>query len=345
MRICLGGVVTLRSTVWRMNYPRAVRAQVTGRIALVGTLVITVVPLVGYAVLDYNPEWFRIIYPVAAAIGGIGIWSFSRVRLRRERELLAYERKQDAAPVPHGAPTPVYEYDPEQTRPGFWSVLRNDPLFRKYLSWQFVIGSANLSCQTITVFLIAEMTRQLPRGFAISVGLTTAIPFLLVALTLPVWTRYLDRVHIVHFRTRHIWFFIAEQATLFVAALLGSLWLVAVARVMQGLARGGAAMAWQLGHNDFASRKMTSVYMGVHVTLTGVRGAIVPFVGMLLYTGWDTIVDPQGNVLLPGFAGLGTRVFLLFLALSAVALLGYIRLDRLMQSPRYADAMAAAPTD
>ena len=39
-----------------------------------------------------------------------------------------------------------------------------------------------------------------------------------------------------------------------------------------GVARGGGSLAWQLGHNDFARADQLSAYMGIHVTLTGVRG-------------------------------------------------------------------------
>ncbi len=58
-------------------------------------------------------------------------------------------------------------------------------------------------------------------------------------------------------------------------------------RVITGIVNGGGSLAWQLGHNDFAPRDQLSTYMGIHVTLTGVRGAFAPFLGMALYLGWD----------------------------------------------------------
>jgi hypothetical protein len=50
-----------------------------------------------------------------------------------------------------------------------------------------------------------------------------------------------------------------------------------------GAAYAGANLGWNLGHNDFASIGRAQHYMGVHVTLTGVRGAIAPPAGILLY--------------------------------------------------------------
>jgi hypothetical protein len=89
-----------------------------------------------------------------------------------------------------------------------------------------------------------------------------------------------------------------------------------------GIARGGGTLAWQLGHNDFAPANQLSQYMGVHVTLTGLRGATAPFIGIFLYTGaafisWD---------------GIGAWIFALAAAISGVAGLGFNRLYQSMKS-------------
>ena len=39
-------------------------------------------------------------------------------------------------------------------------------------------------------------------------------------------------------------------------------------------------MLWNLGPINFAGEKDSSNYMGVHMTLTGVRGVLAPFIGM-----------------------------------------------------------------
>ena len=56
----------------------------------------------------------------------------------------------------------------------------------------------------------------------------------------------------------------------------------------QGLHQGGGSLAWTLGHLDFSRRHDAELYMGVHVTLTGLRGLIAPFVGVALggLIGW-----------------------------------------------------------
>jgi hypothetical protein len=162
----------------------------------------------------------------------------------------------------------------------------------------------------------------------VSTGLLVGVPLMLASLTLPLWAAYMDRVHIAQFRTRQSLLWILSQALTFVGALKGSLVWIALGRVVLGVTRGGGGLAWQLGHNDFASQQNLAAYMGLHVTLTGVRGLFAPFLGMLLYLGWSPQALPWGKMELPGFQGIGSAVFLLSCALSSSAALGFLALWR-----------------
>jgi MFS family permease len=108
-------------------------------------------------------------------------------------------------------------------------------------------------------------------------------------------------------------------------AVEGSLWWLAAGRVIVGVVNGGGSLAWQLGHNDFAPKDQLTAYMGIHVTLTGLRGAFAPFLGTALYLGWSN----QGA--LPDFAGIGHYVFLVSAVLGVVAWRGF---DKLRKSIR-----------
>jgi len=333
-RCLLAGVVTVRSTVWRMNYPRLIRGQITGRLTLISSVALSVIPLIGYAVLDQNPQAFRIVYPVAVVMAMVGVYTFSRVRLRGQKELLRFERGPDAELKPHGTPAPIYEYDPpperQSVKPTFWSILRQDHLFRQYMIYQFLLGSANMAATTVLVYIVAEMTEQMANGYTISIAITTTIPMLLAMMTLPLWARHLDNVTIARFRVRHSAVFILSHLLTFVGATTGLLPLIAVGQMAQGTARGGAFLAWNLGHNDFAARHLVALYMGIHVTLTGVRGAIAPFLAMALYSGWQPRKLPFGEIELPGFEGIGSMVFAVCAVVTVFAGIGFHLLDRQM---------------
>jgi hypothetical protein len=81
---------------------------------------------------------------------------------------------------------------------------------------------------------------------------------------------------------------------------------------MLGSANAGANLGWNLGHNDFASIGRAQHYMGVHVTLTGVRGAIAPPLGILFYEGLEALR-----------AGAGRYALVLPLALTTVGAIGF----------------------
>jgi len=301
-RCLLAGIISLRSTVWRSNYPRHVRASMTGKLTLIQSLIIAISPVLGYAVLDQNPQAFRVIYPLSVIVAAIGVLAFARVRMRQERELLRYERQAGVQPTRHGLEPTVYEYDPQAGPQTFWQVLRHDGHFRFYMICQFLAGAANMMGETVIVAVIADAT------------------MLLTTLTLPLWAKRLDKLHVAHFRVRQSWFWISDQAFNWLGATLGSLPVIAVARVIQGCARGGGILAWQLGHNDFANRQAVALYMGVHQTLTGIRGAIAPFLGMALYAGIEGGYLP--------FDGIGSHVFLVTFTSAVLSSLGFYLLSR-----------------
>ena len=62
--------------------------------------------------------------------------------------------------------------------------------------------------------------------------------------------------------------------------------------------------------------------MAIHVTLTGVRGAFAPFLGMALFVGWDNMGW------LPASSGLGPWLFIVSAALGLIAWRGFENLSR-----------------
>jgi hypothetical protein len=263
--------------------------------------------------LDARPESFPVVYAGAALLGALGVLSMSRLRLVGEAEHLALERARSGGSARRASPLRAA-----------LELLRADRLYARYLGCQFVLGVSNLMTDTPFVWLVS---RDLGASYLVSVSLTLALPLALSTLTMPLWALWLDRVHVAEFRASQGWAWIAAQILTWVGALQGSLLWLALGRTLHGLARGGGSLAWQLGHNDFARREDAGLYMGVHVTLTGVRGATAPFLGTLLYLGWSELTLPAG-LRVPGFGGIGPHTWLVAAALSGASMLGFARLRR-----------------
>src|SRR5690606_477721 len=82
------------------------------------------------------------------------------------------------------------------------------------------------------------------------------------------------------------------------ATMFEQRWLLYVAATSQGAAMAGGMLAWQLGHHDFAPKERASEYMGVHVTLTGVRGLFGPVLAVSLYNALENYRDHSGAYVL-----------------------------------------------
>ncbi len=330
-RCALAGIVTLRSTIWRMNYPKPLRAQITSRFTILASLIIAFGPLAGFFIQDISPDSFRILYRVSALIGLVGVISFSRIRIRGEKQLLQFELRPASTPPPQGLSDKLERFAPDD-RHTVWTVLRQDHHYRWYMIWQFFGGMANLIGNFALIRLVIELTAGLEYEYGISILITTTIPLIVAMLTISAWARYLDRVHIARFRTRQGLFWIAAQAGNWVAAVSGLVGLFAVPRMVDGISRGGGMLAWNLGHNDFADRHMVALYMGIHVTLTGVRGILAPYLAIVMLYGWHSDAIP--GLTLPPFDGIGPHVFLVTTALALFAEMGFIRLSRDIQAQK-----------
>lgn len=325
-RACLAGVTTLQSTVKRQNYRRNVRAQITGKVMLVVSIILAMAPAICYNVIDRDLSLFRYVYAGAACFALLGVWFYSKIRIRGERGLLKYETMPSSKPTPQGSPAPLYEYNPDDNKSTFWRVLREDANYRSYQFNQFFLGAGNIMSMTLSIFLIEQMTRSLKNSYTWSMIIGTTLPFIFSSLTVQVWAKYLDKTHIAKFRVFHSMVFATAILLVFIADWYALLWLLAVAQIIRGVAGGGAMLAWQLGHNDFADRRQVMTYIGIHATLTGVRGATAPFMGILLYHGWgDSTIH-----WLPNFQGIGPYTFLIALAMQGVAMSGFARLYRRM---------------
>lgn len=318
-RIMVAGILTVRSTIWRANFPRAARGRITGKLVLLASLILACWPVLVGRLLDADAAWFRALYLLTALIGTVGVVSFSRIRVRREAALLRHElapHEGDTPRQPDGRPhTPV-------------SVLRHDATFRGYMVWQFIAGVANMAGATAFVLyviqLLDEQNAAAPNTQAMS--LTATIPLALATLSMPWWSRWLDAMHITRYRVLHGLTWIVHQSLNLIAALTGYLPFLYLASTASGLVRGGGILAWQLGHNDFADRRLVPLYMGIHQTLTGVRGAFAPFMGTFLLAGWPPFTLAGQHV--PGWQGIGPWVFAITTALATVSWLGFYRLNR-----------------
>ena len=308
-RLAIGAMATVRSLIWTHNYPRAVRARVTSRLAIFSQAAMAASgALAGFA-LGRHPEALPWLFALGAALGVIGVWAFAGVRLATQPGLTSATARE---------PRP---------RLSSWRVLREDPVFARYLGWQFLLGVSNMMIEPAVVYAVS---REMGAGYGTSIAVVTVVPNVLSMLTLPLWAGWVDRMHAAEFRAKHSWLWVISQGLMGAGTLAGSVYWVGFARLVFGIARGGGNLAWSLGHNDFAHPDRAGLYMGVHATLTGLRGVFAPFLGMLLYLGAAPRALPFG-LSTPAIPALGGWMMVLAAGLALWATLGFAKLQRAIE--------------
>lgn len=310
-RACMAGIFTARSDIWRANYPRTDRARATGKLTIVSTIVVVATAALAGTIMDIpaiGADGYRYVYGLAIVAAAIGVWCFSHVRWRGRAAHLKHEARHLARGNQRPAPRDMLR------------VLRSDTSYRRYMIAMFVMGAPNLAAMPVFIVSLEDAFPGL--GYAQSLTLTQVLPFGVPILMIPLWTRLMDRVHIIRFRVYHSWFFVTANALMGIGVLTHSLPVLYGARALLGAAFAGGMLAWQLGHHDFARREIAHIYMGIHVTLTGVRGAVAPFVGTILYSGL-ALSTAEIDLSIPA---LGGWTFILLSALGAAGALLFLRL-------------------
>ncbi len=299
------GVVTVRSAVWRSNYPATVRGRITARLQGLRTIISTVATLAIAGLFDRAPEAYRYVYPAVALAGLASIYFLRRIHIRGERRelaaLTAADDSSTASPASAGARQVLRNLSPLRLVRQMTEVLRDDPRFRAYMAAQFLLGAANFLPRGVLVVLVTRgLDVGVDRVFWTALVLTDVLPNVLVLASLRYWGRLFDRAGVLEFRVINTLFwggslFFGLAATLCAAgsaarpALMpAALMMLGGYSVLYGLGRGGGALAWNIGHLHFARPERAEIYMGIHVSLTGLRGLTIPLLGVWLWTavGW-----------------------------------------------------------
>jgi len=277
-RVIWTGILTVRAAIWSSNYPRQAIGRYTGRIVIVSSLAVALAAALAAWVIERGRFDSRWLYAAGAACGLMAAWLYRRARVRREFVLLAEENSAQGRTEPFSLDM-------------LFEILRKDRHFREYMFWMGVFGGGNLM---LTSQLVVIFSEQLHLSASLQIGLLSVVPLGLLPLFVPFWARMFDRGHIVEYRSRQGWSLVAAVALVTLGTWMNNLPMLWGGSVMLAFAFAGSNLGWNLGHNDFASAGRAQHYMGVHVTLTGVRGAIGPPAGILVYQWLESLRPGAG---------------------------------------------------
>ena len=310
----ISGLITLRSSMWQVNYPGTHRGRIIGRLQTIRFLFVPLSGAVVAAQFDLDPDHYRLVYPSVAALGLLSLVPLRGFRVRAEtREIREYRRHlRDGAPTERSAAPRLWTGVVEA-----FGILRHDHAFRRYMTAQFTLGAANFFTDPV---LLAVVTGTLAFDYFTSNLIMAVIPGICSWLAIRFWAPYFDRVGVLRFRVTNCILWVAAYTSVALSMLIigasGTtlLWvaipLLVMGRVLKGTAHGGGLIAWSIGHLRFARQHQVDLYMSIHVALTGVRALLMPQLGLLANRA------------------LGNGSFAIAIAISAAALWLFHRLAR-----------------
>ena len=294
------GVITLRTGVWRANYQRGFRARVAGKLATVQALTIAATGAMVGAFLDVNPLSYRWLFPTLCLAGLAGALVYRRIKVRQQGRLLRAEQSECDALQPSFNPLRMAQ------------VLTHDKPFRNYMVCMFLLGIGNLMIHAPLAIVLTDVFQA---SYLQGIAIMTVVPLIVMSLVIPLWGRLLDRVHVVQFRAIHAWSFVISTGLFWLGTATEQFPLLLLAASALGVGWGGGVLAWNLGHQHFAPPHRDGQYMGVHVTLTGIRGFVGPMISVTLYG----LFASWGN---------GSQVFAVCFLCNLLGAIGFVWLAR-----------------
>ena len=158
------------------------------------------------------------------------------------------------------------------------TLLKEDRLFSQMLFAWMVMGLGIIMTLPLRIEYLGGSG-----GLNLSneqIALVTVVVFSIARIiSSRLWGEWFDRVRFLYFRiTLNIILIGATLVYFHAEGLIG----VCVGAGLAGVGVGGSKIAWSLWVTKLAPEGMEARYMGAHVVLTGLRGALAPFLGYSL---------------------------------------------------------------
>lgn len=310
--------VPAQNGIYRLVYPQALRGAVVGSIRagfLAGSIVAA---MASGVLLDHDASLFRVLMPLAGVFGAASSVVFAMIsfpdgeaptrlpsgwkdKVGGKRGLASF-RWLSFLP---GYPFYLSSIPARLAAPlrDTLTILRDDKPFARYLLCYFLHGSGNLLMLAINpIFFVETLRLDYSRGASALV----AIPEILMLLTSGFWGRKLDRMS--PYRLNGILTTVLAGAPLTLMFATSAEWAYG-AQVFYGLSMSGLNITWILGVMYFASEAAVPVYMGIHVTLTGIRGILAPLVAIALHDAFGSRAVYAASFTLIVVAGILNRVY------------------------------------
>jgi MFS family permease len=250
-----------RNALIRANYPLTARGRIYGLVTLVTGLAAIAAGLGTGRLLDSDPSWVRVVFPIAAVVGVAAHMMMSRIRWRYDGP---HEQREERG-------TKLLRVAMKDAVSTSMRTLKSDRDFREFELGFMLYGLGLLSA---TPLFISHFATK----FSTAQWATADRAVLPITQLALVWAvgRLSDRIGVVR---------VAGLA--FALLIPFFVWMghvetpheLALAYVLFGVCMSGVNVSWSLGPLYFAPRGRAHHYSAVHVACVGVRSVLGPAMG------------------------------------------------------------------
>ncbi|MFO8061583.1 MAG: MFS transporter [bacterium] len=253
----------------QVNISRDKRGMLFGFMNALSTLTALLISLLAGLILDMNENFYRLIFAAGGLTGLYSAYLFSRIRINKKR-------------LTDNALQFVSSRDIMYPLKNMIHIFRQDPYYFFFESSFFIYGLGFISILPALPIYFVDVMGMDYSQISIAKGV---VGQLFMVLIMPFAGRFHDRSNPILLSSA-VFFILALYPLILVIApmsmTIDPVHFVYLSFLIYSLAMSGVIIVWNLGSIFFAGNNHASDYQSIHITLTGVRGLIAPFIGLFV---------------------------------------------------------------
>jgi len=266
-------VLPLINLFLKSNYSQANFGKLYGLSTMGNKIVMLIITFLFGLLLDIDMTAFKYIYPFMGVLGVYSIYILSKIRI--DGANIEYEKKHIKRVI-------------IDSFTNTYAVLKeNRPFLRFQISFMLYGFAFMITNVLVTIFY--DQVLQLnysSTAFYKNFYNTIAI------VTLPFFGNLIGKMRIDKFTNMtFIWMLIYVMFTAIsqyvsngiVVFEIRIVFMLILAGISYGLFASTMSLLWSIGSAYFCTPEDAATYQAIHLTLTGIRGCIAPFIGVFIY--------------------------------------------------------------